>query len=435
MTMAEDATEADNLGLEMLSAAHALLNSDRLTNEKDLLISTCIEILATGPASAGTLTQVVNEIWPGSNIKESSIESALVQALQVGLVGRLETLDSSTDWALAKNGADEIDATRVWLEEAMGRLARQIRDRAREDFGEVSNELASNWATLLLNIFTAEIAKGAALYGGEIQEGAAGNVRPMALDAADMLRAVEDRSLPITTKEFLQGCLIAAVDETDPFGNELVGYVATSCVLHAVAAGRGRSAARGVLGSLKGQRAVIDTPLLLDFLGPDSSSGKIRTLIDGAITASMEVIVPDHVLEELMDVVDRLTDQFIPGLMGALGSGTGAHAYAQTVNEQALELFLTATEAGVYSRWDQFVARARSLRSELTSLGVTVRPHENRDRGNVAWIDQELTAETRKSPIPRTPKAVARDAESIELVWRARRRFNRKKERCGRVGG
>lgn len=414
-----------DLGLEMLSAAHMLLSSDRVSDQHDLLISTCLENLSSGPAPTAALTAAANEIWPGARISESSIERALEEARQMDLVALQENL-TGTDWALGKNGHAEINATRAWFADAMDRLGRQIQDRARDDFGEVTFEVASNWARLILRLFSDEIARSAHSYAGEVQQGAAGTIRPMELGGARMLRALDDQGLQDGTVDFLKGCLLAAVDETDPFGNELVGQIATSCVLHAVAAGRARAAAQQALGSLEGQRVILDTPILVAYLGTEQVRKRLESLIRHAVALGMEVIAPDHVFDELTDVIERVRIEHLDGLVAALKEGTNPRAYALTVNEQMLELFLDGVKSNRYKNWNDFEARARALQGELQALGVTTRNHGNKNRDNVTWINAELTKEF-KDGNGRGTKAIARDAESIELVWRARRRARAKK--------
>jgi len=418
----------EDIGLEMLSAAHLLLSSERITDERDLLISTCLEALSSGPSSPSALLKAVNEIWPGARVDQTSLDKAMDEARQLGLVAPQETL-SGVDWALAVNGQQEIDASRAWFADAMDRLARQIQDRARDDFGEVTFEVATNWARLLQRVFSDEIARTAHSYSGDVLQSASGTIRPMTLDGGRMLRSLDAVNVAPGTTDFLKGCLLAAVDESDPFGNELVGQIATSCVLHAIAAGRGRVAAQLALGSLSGQRLVLDTPILVGYLGTSTDQMRLKSLILQAVRLGMEVIAPEHVFEELQDVIDRVTADHLPGLIAALKSGANPRSYALTVNEQILELFLDGVDAKRYSNWDEFSKRALSLGSELADLGVTIREHGNQNRANVAWIDQELTIEVANSVSGRGGKAIARDAESIELVWRSRRRVRRDKAR------
>ena len=191
----------------------------------------------------------------------------------------------------------------------------------------------------------------------------------------------------------------------------------------------GRSPAKSLfaLGSLSEQRVVIDTPVLVAYLGPKDVAGRLKTVIRLARDAGMEVIAPQHVLDELNEVVDRVEERIVPGLLEALESGVSSRVYASSVNEQILELFLEATEAGRSRRWEDFAVRARNLKIELSDLGVEIRDHGNSQRQRVSQLDGQLTLEVGKTLIHRGAKQIARDAESMEMVWRARRRASNKK--------
>jgi len=419
--VADNRNDAIQVGREMLSAAHVLLSSERIANEEELLVSTCAEVLAPGPASLDAIHRAVNAIWPGARLTKERIGVVLARAAESGLVATQDTLVGS-DWALTRVGLVEIEATRAWYSDALNRLAAQIQDRATQDFGGVSGEQADLWAATLLQVFSEAITASPDSYSGAISRAASGNVRPVSLNGTRMLQSIQNLSAPEGTKDFLSACLLAAVDESDPFGNEIVNYVATSCVLHSIVAGRSRAASLSSLGSLTEQRVVLDTPVLVAYLGPKDDAERLETVIRLARNAGMEVIAPRHVLDELNEVIDRVEAQVIPGLLEALKGGVSSRVYAGSVNEQVLELFLEATEAGHYRRWQDFADRALNLDAELSALGVVIRDHGNKQRHNVELLANRLKVEVDKTPNHRGAKQIDRDAESMEMVWRARRR-------------
>ncbi|WP_104081353.1 hypothetical protein [Cryobacterium sp. Y11] len=416
--------EHESTGRDMLSAAHVLLSSERIANEQELLVSTCVEVLSSGPAPLSAIHSGVNLIWPGAHLSIEKIENALSYAQRGGVI-TTQQASTGTGWALTQAGMVEIQATQSWYSDALGRLAAQIQERATQDFGGVTGEQADLWAAILLRIFSDAIITSPDAYGGAINRAASGNVRPVSLDGSQMREAINRLDSPEGTREFLGACLLAAVDESDPFGNEIVNYVATSCVLHSIVAGRSRASAQNDLGSLVGQRIVLDTPVLVAYLGPDDTAAHLTSVVRLSLELGMEVIVPQHVLNELNEVIDRVEGQHIPGLLQSLQGGVSARVYASSVNEQVLELFLEAAEAGQYRTWDDFARRARGIESELSSLGITVRGHENIARQNVDKLIVELTEVITNTSSNRGARQIARDAESMELVWRARRRSSR----------
>jgi len=214
---------------------------------------------------------------------------------------------------------------------------------------------------------------------------------------------------------------LAAIDETDPFGNEIVGYVATGCVLHAVAAGRNGASAREKLGGLAGRLVVVDTNVLLRFLGPSLSADPFRQTVRHALTAGMDVVVPVHVLDELREVVENLGNKYIPDLVTNLKAGISSRVFIQSVSVSSLAEFVAACEEGIYSGWPAYVDRVSKLESELGLMGISVREHQNIDRPRVSRAEAVLANEITQHGHVRKALAIARDAESIEMVWRARR--------------
>lgn len=421
----EKPNEKDDIGLGMLAATHNLFTSDRIADEQELIISTCVEVLKDGPISPNQVHGRVNNIWPGSHISIDKLTASLENGSKLDIFAKQNTSEGQ-NWALGQSGVAEATMTRDWFADIMDRLSSQIQERAAKDFGVISRVQSKLWAKILLKLFTVEISKRNGSFTGAVEKGPTGRVHPISLDAAAMLEAIGKMEMNQSTKDFLGGCLLAAVDEAEFFGNEIVSCVATSCVLHAVIAGRLSSSAREHLGGLDGQRVVIDTPILVKYLGPKNSVGNLKKVVNLAVAAKMEVIVPRHVLQELFDLVDRIERQCIPGLLRALSQGTKARIYAQTVDEDILSMFLDATEERKYSNWSDFAKRAKNLEAELVAMGVVVRDHGNVDRNRVRSCSVQLEAEIRTSLKPRGATSIARDAESMELVWRSRRKYRLK---------
>ncbi len=87
-------------------------------------------------------------------------------------------------------------------------------------------------------------------------------------------------------------------------------------------------------------------------------------------------------------------------------------AYAQSLDE------------GAVRSWEQFVQKVRGFRARLEEIGVEVRPAGNRDSAQVERCRQaleEVLAESNN--FYRTQSAISRDAETLSLALRHRRRF------------
>ncbi|SOC88095.1 hypothetical protein SAMN05660766_1791 [Curtobacterium sp. 314Chir4.1] len=405
-------------GREMLGAAYTLLSSERVADEDELIISTCIETLAGGPASTAALLEEVNGVWPGARITAPRLSQSLENGVAAGILIRVDTL-TGQDWGLTRAGHDEASMSASWYDDALKRLSEQVQERAADDFGSLRPETALLWAERLIEVFTGTISKIPEIYSGELSRAGAGRIRPVSIDGAEILRRIVEHNFEPGVCDFLQACALAAIDEGDPFGNEVVSYIATSCVLHSVIAGRSRmhDADRA---SLENQRLLLDTNVLLAFLGPSRNSAHVEGALHLAVQAGMEVIVPTHVLDELADVIERVERESVPGMLQSVQSGISAKIYARTVDEQVLEYFLDAAEERKYSTWEQFARRASRLTSELSSIGVQIRDHGNFEREQVTRIESALKKEIERAGGGRGAKAMERDAESIAMVWRSR---------------
>ena len=309
----------------------------------------------------------------------------------------------------------------------MNRLARQIQDRAADDAGDVDIDKAIVWSRLLIKALVDGIASDESTYSGKVGVSASGELRPLSLDGQTILASIRATTTTPETLDFLSGCALAAIDEADEFANEIVSCVATGCVLHAVAARRSGAASREVLGTLERRRLVVDTNVLIPILGAQRSRQSLLAILNQAVAAGMDVIVPEHVLEELREVVDRAGEKEVPALLAALSKGINSRIFMQSVNNSILSDFLAACEEGTYRNWDDYSAAAGELRESLTALGILVRDHANSDRSKVSRAQKALEQELAASPKGRGELAIGRDAESMEMVWRARRNHDAKK--------
>lgn len=410
---------------DLISAAHALLSSERIANEQELLLTTVIEILASGAKVTSEVASQVQQIWPGADVGPLTVDASLHRGVEAGLIHGQDNLVLDQSWALTPAGVAETNATRHWYEEAMSRLASQVAGRATDDFGRISGEQAALWAELLVEVMACGIRRLEAGYEGKVSKRAGGGIAPIGLDGETMFAELRGRSLSSEIMEFLQSCVLAAIDESDPFGNELVSYIATACVLTAVAARRPRAGAGEALGSLAGRRMVLDTPMLVSMLGPTLELSRLQSTIALALKAGTDVIVPKHVLEELLEVVARVERDHIGALTTALANGLNTRIYRATVNEQMLEIFLEAAEEGRYSTWADFRRTAEGLEGACRAWGVTVRVHGNHDPAVVEECRDALTSELERNGSSRADQVIQRDAHSMAMVWRARRRARR----------
>ena len=413
-------SEDADRGRELLAIASRLLDGAAIADERDVIQTSVVQVLSAGPLDTALLLTGLNELWPGAKVRLDQLEATLEVAVRSGLVVKIGSARDSS-WTLSQTAIEENRAAENWYRDAMARFSEEIRERADNDTEPIPAETAELWANLLLAALVKGIAEQGDSHLGRVRLGASGEVRPVGLNGYSVLDAIRMTEASQTHGEFLAGCAAAAIDEADPFGNEIVNYIATGCVLHSVASRRIGADDRATLGSLEGRRLLIDTNVLFFLLGPRAVAEPLLSILRRAVEAEMEVIVPEHVLAELNDVVQRVTARYIPDLKAALRMHISTDVYMQTVSEETLSDFLAAAKEGQYKTWEDYVARVAGLRAELGELGIEVRDHNNRDQAKAERAAGRLASEIERQGSSRGGVAIERDGQTIEMVWRVRR--------------
>lgn len=416
-----DTDGSEERARELIAAAHVLFNSERRASSQEVIITTLLEILADGPLGVEQICREFNSVWPGVDANAARIEVALEHSEQLDLVAKSENL-IGTSWAISRSGQAEIKSTQSWYNEAWGRISEELANRARDDLGPITAAQVKLWTDVLIQALCVGVWEGkGALAGSLSQRPGSTYVYPVGLDGNSMLERVDRLATEESTREFLKACIVAALDEMDPFANELMSYIATAAVLHSIAAGQDRAAVQQGIGTLEEVRAVIDTPLLINLLGRSTEATLVKRALSQAVEAGLEVIAPEHVLEELESVIEKVENQELSALRAGLASGVRPEVYRNLVEDQALRLFIDASEQGRYEGWSEFRQAADSIVDELKAIGVVVRPHGNHGQDTVALCKAGIETELARRSKPRRQRAIERDADTMAMVWRARR--------------
>jgi hypothetical protein len=418
-----DEVQFEAITLAQLAAVHSLLDESRAAVQHDILIATILELLRSGPRTRAELLQEVGQVWPGAGLDNGRLQQSLTAAQIANLVAQAELL-SGTGWALTELGTAEVDASRDWASEALSRTQDELHARAqRGGLALTSAAEAVLWTGILSDALFIGIRRASAAYMGDVELLADDTLAPRAFHSVSMFATIRQatQARPEVT-EFLEAMVVAAIDPSDPFGNELVSHIATGYMLHAIVARRDRMQARNVLGSLKGERVILDTPLLFPLLGPRREAEPILQLVQTSVAAGIEVVVADHTLDELIDVLKRLSTHDVPAVESALKEGIDPEALAAFLDEPILQSWLRGCDEGKYKTWSDFEQAAYDLPLALDQLGVHRRPHHN----NTEWdhvdeLSAALAAELDRRGKGRGKPQIERDANTLAMTWRKRR--------------
>ena len=406
--------------LEQLAAVHALLGTERRAREYDLLFSTALESLRDGPQTEAALVAAAQRVWPGAGIDAARMNQALQAAASAGYIGHLGT--RTGPWTLTQRGHEEVAATRDWASDTLRRTAEDVRARLEAASRPTTTEEAQLWVGVLVRAILAGVRGSVAAYIGDVEVRGDRALAPRAFNRDDMIAVIGGAASQPEDAELLSALALEAFDPLSTFGNDLVMNITVGYMLHAFVARRDNLGARRAAGSLRDHRVILDTPVLLPLLGTEEQSAPILRAISAARATDMEVIVPEHYLTEVMEVVDRVEREYVLDLQTELRGGVSADLLGRMVDDEVVSLWLRATDSGVYADWAGFRAAALGLRDRLTAMGVIVRDHHNKNADNVDDIERLLTAEIAARGAGRGRARIRRDAETIAMARRRRAR-------------
>lgn len=402
-----------------------LLASSRSHHKADLLLAAVLQALFEADRALPEIVARVQQIWPGAVQSVADVKAALELGSELRLLARAESLGSQTVWTLTKAGADDVRQHADWVGEMRARAREEVRERAKTGLmTEISVEQADALLDHLVRALAQAIRSTQAPYVGQVDAllntgRAGGRVVPQHLDRDALLQAVGDGDDP--TIVFVRGLTLAAVDPLDAFGNELVSHITTGCILHAFIAGVDRQRLIARIGSPSGQRVVLDTPLLIDLIGPQRVASSLEEAIRTAVAGGWDVVALEHSIEEAQQVLHRDVPAISKTLSGALQEGSQQAWYASLTEDQLPSLCVEVLRDGRYRNLEQFLVAADRLPELLTDLGVTVRAHGNNDAGQVARLYGALNIQLSERN-HRSDLVLQRDADTMAFICRRRQR-------------
>src|ERR1035437_3629277 len=400
--------------LEQLTAFKWMFSVERQATEYDIVITAALEALREGPGQESDLVTFAERIWPGAGINTVRMHSALCAARTPGYVEQV----GHGRWALTATGRADISGSKDWAQEIFSTTAHQVQEQLEAAGRKTSPEEAQTWTTILQRALMAAIRGSFTPYHGDVVSNTPGvlTARRYNLERLDetITEAISDPDDVALLKTLAQ----KAIDPLTTFGSDLVTSITVGYMLHAFVGRRDRVDARAVIGSLRGDRAILDTPILVQLLGAPEQSEPIERLISAAREAGMDVIVPEHYLVELAEWVKRVERDELP-LLGAQVAPSDMSSIGPLVQDTVVRIWLRGVEKGRYATWQDFVRAAQGLTESLTRMGVIVREHRNDASDCVEDLANALYTEL-DGRRPRGYDAIERDAHSMAMAQRTR---------------
>lgn len=425
-------TPPGDIARQQLAAVKVLLSRERIATEHDILIATCLEALKEGPKAMGDLLRVVEQTWHGAGVDEARLGQALRTAEVAGFVVQTVFIDE-THWLLSTLGSNELSNAPDWARETWQRTRIQMAAEAERSFREITDEEGELWVGILTKALCRGICAAFFSHEDVVDAVAEHTLFPKSYDVELMLEVVREQAREEDVVEFLQARVIAAMDPADSFASDLVTHISTGYILHAYVARRDRPAARRLLGSLRDERAILDTPLLFSLVDSGQVGDAIRNAIRAAIRAGNEVVVAEHSLEEFYAVLERVEREDLPVVQSALLEGLAAGDLAAVVDDDLIAMWLRGRGRGGAESWGEFRHTCERLPKLLETLGLQVRQHGNdREADRVELCRAALQASLDARGGGRGEEAVERDSHTMAMAWRRRRRTRHSTGYAGR---
>jgi len=370
-----------------------LLSTERATETHDILLATLFEALATGPKRTEELVGYARGVWAGAPVTRIQVEGALAAALAGGLVETQRELGDLSSWALRPDGKMETELSRTYANDAYVRATRYLAMEAEKTFGHVTADECEAWTKLLLTVLTEGIRVAVSQPAGGIEILGGSALIPVGYDIDAMREHVRRLCAREEVSEFLQAMTVDALDGSHPFGGELVTNISMGYVLLSYLGRADLAKARDIAGSLRGEIAIIDTPVLLRIVGTARRARSVLEVIGIALQAGMRVLLHQETIDELNEVLDRRQATEVPTIEEDISTGTELSVLAAYVPDEALSAWLAALAAGEVASWSEFRAAVRTIPRTLASLGVEIVPIETAfDFNQAAFFNEFKTS-------------------------------------------
>lgn len=457
-----DMTQTQELGPEdrqELAAAHELptirrltavkraLSTQRESTELDILVTTALAFLESGPRLRDELVREVCDSWPGARLRADRVERALDIAEEAGLVITREDEASVLGpqiHAVVEND-QSLQEAKAWAQQVLDETRQRVRERVEIELsrGLTEDELET-WFHVLVTAVSEGIVQAFSAHRGDVDQLSNLSVIPTNFERDAIRGSIDEAASSDEMAEVLRALALEAIDPTVSFGTGLVTYLATGYILHAFVARRDLADNVGSLGPLSDRWAILDTPVLVGLLELDGRHESLHKTLALSCEAGMHLVIPQHALDELNQLlVNAQASGGVEAVQRGLSDGTSAETLRQLVNG-IVSVWLTHTDdEGKVVSFGQFSKTARSLVDELVSRykATVLEFNPRRDRKIYSMADrcadalrEEVEARLQfgddpsvdRDPAGRGQRVIEADGKTMAMAWDRRKQFKGK---------
>jgi hypothetical protein len=294
----------------VLAAAKAALDPNRVAWQHDILVSTIIEVLARkGPLTRRELREELRLTLVGQETPVPLLTQALERAQSQDLLLMVSGRKGREQWTLPEGVRAEAADDRKWAELLLAETEAEVASRLMREFPDDAAFRAR--APRLTKDLVGAMVRASKDVFEAVQRSASGtNLRAVRFNLRSVVPDLRSRIQPRELADFMSELVISAASPDEQFGNELLSTIVAGQILH------GMVCRDDVVGPMPAARLVFDTSQLLALASHDEAVVELFTSFLGtAKRHGCDLVVTDRVKRE-WDGHWQQADVFLSQLKG-----------------------------------------------------------------------------------------------------------------------
>jgi hypothetical protein len=425
-------TQTDRLRTQLAAVRLLVERTEREVAYDDILIATILEVLQEESLPTHEVASRVRDVWPAMRLSDSQLASSVACARRLGLISEsARPTDGALVYSLEEGGRGSLSETRSFAAGVVDRFNAQLSDElfsrrtvlAPGDADAIGATVLAGIRQLVADAFR----PGLALPG----ESLGGWLRIPSIDEDAITRFVSGKVTDPERSSLVGGLLRLALDHASAFGNEIVHELIVGYLLYLFMTRPDHARAAESAGSLEGERLIIDTPVLVQLLGPPEVRQPVLDLLARAKQAGMDVRLHERTIEEFRTTLETTGIRDAPTFEKAMRGGADPQLLATgTRSRQVTWSWLRWCERQPLNRrtWNAWMTSDGPERIVTTmgALGFTAEMGETgysfEAAARIADFRDRLAKqiEARDHVRDRTEEAITHDAKNLWEIWQSR---------------
>ena len=425
-------SDSDRLRTQLAAVRLLVVRTDRDVAHHDILIATMFEVLERGPLTVASVKDRVRQAWPSLRLEDAQWDAAISAAVAIDCIRHDVGPGGTATLVLCAPGRDSLLESQEWASGCLVRFYAQLTDELRNRRCFTSAVDVENLGSVVIAALRRVVSDAFKHAAGTPVTELGGWLRVAGPNTA----AIEDfvsEKIPDSERADLAGSLVrVCLDQSNEIGNEIVHQLIKGHLLYQFMGRPDAAIAAPAAGSLAGEKLILDTPILVRLLGPNSVKMPVLALLTTALKLDMEVVLYERTRTELEGVLDSTALNAVPDLEQALRKGSDpALLAAMTRSDEVATTWLKWCIAQPHAQrtwaaWRGSAAGDGALFTLLDAIGITVRKNESygdsiEAPGRLIAFETQLGSQIARNGLrPRNSTVLHHDAMNLLDVWFAR---------------